>query len=93
MARNDRANQPHESRTSPLHRVTLRRGPHRWGFSFRASDAGLVLNRLRELALDPDCPLDHEDAQTLRHAIESRLRHDTMGSPAGPPPTPGSAAR
>jgi len=80
MARDSKANPPHENRTNPLHRVTLRRGPHHWGFSFRASDAGQMLRRLDELAADPDCPLETESAESIRDQIEARIRCDARSA-------------
>ena len=80
MARDSKANPPHESRTSPLHRVTLQCGPHHWGFSFHAPDAGRLLRRLDELSADPDCPLETKDAESIRHQILERIRCDARSA-------------
>ena len=69
--------------TAPIrdrYRIVLRRGPHRWIFSFTAADAGAVLARVAELVRDEVAPFDESDALLVRREV-ARIG-------AGPRPVP-----
>ena len=60
-----------------VHRITLIAASHRWTFAFTDSDANVMLNRVAELARDPESLLSPMDA----HVICERITEAT-GAPA-----------
>ena len=61
------------TRQQPLiferYRLTLRQGPHHWTFAFAPQDAAAMVMRIRELACDPDAPLDGVHAEAVCRQI------------------------
>jgi hypothetical protein len=55
---------------------TLVKGPHRWEFSCEPGEEPALLNRLAELAADPDSPFDVIDAALVGHRVSEALRRD-----------------
>ena len=75
----------------PVHecyRLTLRQGPHQWSFTFAPDDAPALINRIRELARDPDAPLDRLYAQAARRQIRRLLAATTATRPGPGDPDP-----
>jgi hypothetical protein len=86
MASSPTENRPIRER----YRVTLRHGAHQWTFTFASGDEVQIVRRVRELANDPDCPLDWHDASAIREQIGRLVVHS--GGPVTDPDTSGRAA-
>lgn len=47
------------------HRISLVKGTERWQFHWDAGDESLLINRIAEMARDPDIPFDWFDAAII----------------------------
>ena len=77
MAESFRNNQNHEpapaapplsgadTAAEALHRISLVKGNERWQFHWEAGDESLLINRIAELARDPNIPFDWFDAAVI----------------------------
>jgi hypothetical protein len=50
---------------SPRHRIALVKGNERWNFRWEPGDESLLINRVAEMARDPDIPFDWFDAAVV----------------------------
>lgn len=72
-------------KTAPAGRepVTLSKGNHHWTFTCDAGCETGLLERLAELASDPEAPFDWFDLALVSHQVRDRLRADLSRQSAG----------
>ena len=54
-----------DSAAEALHRISLVKGNERWQFHWEPGDESLLINRIAEMARDPNVPFDWFDAAVI----------------------------